>query len=216
MGDEHQLADLGWVSMLPTEVQRVLYWEDKLQTGAVVVMFNLLFYLFLFGGYTVPQLIVSTLWVSLLARFAFVNGIRVATIFNPDLSSISDSISRKSKIEAAPYSEESFQPLAKMMNGVSKFWAELSCCKDTFFVMQVLVGLQLAGYAASWFSLSSLVYILVTCLFTIPRVMKNHEKEYMKYYNAFSTAATGAMGNVMAQIPSASKIKAAKRGTKTD
>merc|ERR1712086_1189483 len=100
-------------SLLPQSGRDLLLWKDPIQTGAVVATLNLLFYLLTFGGYTIPQLMLSAFWVSLLARFVFVNAMRAATVFDRQYKCVPESVAKRTSV---PYTAEEFQPVVQFLN----------------------------------------------------------------------------------------------------
>eukprot|EP00658_Telonema_sp_P-2_P008285 TRINITY_DN1310_c0_g1_i1.p1 TRINITY_DN1310_c0_g1~~TRINITY_DN1310_c0_g1_i1.p1 ORF type:complete len:228 (+),score=80.74 TRINITY_DN1310_c0_g1_i1:130-813(+) len=188
---------------------KLVYWEDPKNTGVAVVTINLLFYLFTFGGYTVPQLVVLCLWVSLVARFAFVIGIHAFAIFNPSLKRVPAKLAKQ--MAESTISEDDFKPVADtmlaMVNHVMGFWSGVSSCQDKMLVMKVLVVLHVASYVASWFSMCSLAYLMLMGVFTVPRAIRDHQVQLQDAMTQVCNQISDKMAGVLAAIPKASQLK---------
>jgi len=194
-------------SFLPPSLVDLVLWRNLPQTGAVVATFNLLFYLLLFGGFTVPQLMLSIVWVSLLARFMFINAVRVLAVFDKEsYQHIPSSIAKK--LSGNAYSADQFEPIAEWLrtsiNRAFAFWGQVSSCKDTMFAIKVLVGLQVGITVTSFFSLASLICLGLMALFTIPKAFESNADQIEEKTKIFWNAAKVEMDKLMQSIPKAS------------
>eukprot|EP00656_Telonema_subtile_P043250 TRINITY_DN49630_c0_g1_i2.p1 TRINITY_DN49630_c0_g1~~TRINITY_DN49630_c0_g1_i2.p1 ORF type:complete len:211 (+),score=76.60 TRINITY_DN49630_c0_g1_i2:148-780(+) len=188
---------------------KLVYWEDPKHTAVAVATINLLFYLFTFGGYTVPQLFVLTAWISLLTRFLFVIGLHAVAIFNPDYKHVPDQLAKQ--MTDSSFSEEDFKPVADtllgMLNSAKSFWGGVSSCQDKMLVMKVLALLHVASYVTSFFSLCGLSYIALMAVFTIPRAIRDHQDKLQATIEQVYAQIGEKMAGVLAAIPKASQLK---------
>jgi len=188
---------------------KIIYWEDPKSTGVAVLTLNLLYYLFTFGGYSVPQLIVLTAWISLVARLLFVVGIHSMSIFSPQYKKVPDQLA--DRMANSPISEEDFKPVADMLlgavNSAKTFWGGVSSCKDKMLVMKVLAVLHVASYVANFFSLCGLSYLGIMGVLTIPRAIRDHQDMLMATFEQIRTQASEKLTVALEAVPKASQLK---------
>merc|ERR1712159_951801 len=188
---------------------KIIYWEDPKSTGVAVLTLNLLYYLFTFGGYSVPQLMVLTAWISLISRFVFVVGVHAMSIFSPQYKKVPDQLA--DCMANSPLSEEDFKPVADMLlsavNTAKSFWGGVSSCKDKMFTLKVLAVLHVASYVANFFSLCGLSYLAIMGLLTIPRAIRDHQSMIQETTTQLWTQVSEKLTVVLEAVPKASQLK---------
>merc|ERR1712046_246855 len=122
------------------------------------------------------------------------------------------------QMTSEPFNPDDYDAMSEAVFGwltsAMTLWGRLSSCKENFFVVKVLVALHFVSSFAGLFSLSSLVYIGVTFMFTVPFALRSREAQIGGYIKQISTSTENLRRTVMSKIPSAAQLKAERRGKK--
>merc|ERR1711988_608289 len=185
----------------------LMMWENPTYNGVTIFTINLVFYLFTFGGFSFPQLVILTFWITLVSRLAFVIGVHTFAIFRPEYKDVPQSLGA----HGSTISEADFKPVSDTilggLNWINSFCGRVCSCQDMYLVLQVLVVLHVSSYLASFFSLASLSYIALMGMFIIPRLFSEHKEKIMAQMAELQKMANGHLGKLIDAIPKASQLK---------
>eukprot|EP01103_Thecamoeba_quadrilineata_P017485 TRINITY_DN6227_c0_g1_i1.p1 TRINITY_DN6227_c0_g1~~TRINITY_DN6227_c0_g1_i1.p1 ORF type:complete len:214 (-),score=42.46 TRINITY_DN6227_c0_g1_i1:27-668(-) len=184
-------------------VSQILYWEDLAESGLIFALFNLFFFLIIFGEYNPIALVATTLFHLLIISAAFVifKGKQAEKkgdeFVNPLEANLKDINFKADTLKLD-------QHLELLLYGINIFlhnFKEALLCHNILLTLQFVGGLFIAAILGTWFSTTTLIYFGLLFGFIWPRLYHEKQEQIDQYAGQIKQRAADLTSQVVEKLP---------------
>jgi len=161
------------------DVSQIFHWRDPVKSGLLFGIFNLFFFLLTWGEYTIVTL-VSYLELALLSvclgyanyvvlRASWIQGKQAENPFKERFKNAKFHISKETV-------EKHLNTIVNLVNLTIDNFRDVFYCTNNFVSLQFIVYFYLFATVGSWFSGTTLIYLVVLGFFVWPRLYEEKKK----------------------------------------
>jgi len=189
---------------LYSDVSNVFHWREPLRSGLLFGIFNFVFLLITWGGYSVVTL-VSYLFLALIAVcFSYVNfvvlkakwisGKAAENPFQERFKTTNFHVSKES-------AEQHLNTVLELTNIVIDSWREILYCTNVILSLQAAAICYATATVGGWFAGTTLLYLVILGFFVWPRLYEEKQKEIDAAYALGLTHLNNYYQLALSKIP---------------
>jgi len=188
------------------DVSQIFHWRDPVKSGLLFGIFNLFFFLLTWGEYSVVTL-ESYLLLALLSvclgyanyvvlKAAWIQGKHIENPFKERFKNTKFHISKETV-------SKHLDTIVDLINLTIDNFRDIFYCTNNFVSLQFIGYFYLAAMIGSWFSGTTIIYLVVLTLFVWPRLYEEKKKEIDQLYEIVKQQVGKYLELALSKIPPA-------------